>query len=246
MTLPGPILDDRSYDQLRTELLRRLPVYAPEWTNHNESDPGIALLELFAYLGESVLYRFNQIPDATKVAFLNLLGARPRPAQVATVLLAAATERPDGVQVLARTEARAGAVSFETMDEVYVWPMQALSVGKVPAGGPAPDGSVAGLREKRRRQDAVNRLRRAQASAAAAGASQAAGGSAATSDPPSELFYEVRKVPTEPTGEPLDVSQTVDQSLWVALLAERDVGLPTLQGRTLFLGVAFDETIPAP
>src|SRR5918995_884341 len=122
MTITSPILDDRTYAQLREELLRRIPVYTPEWTNHNESDPGIALLELFAYLGESLLYRFNQIPDSTKVAFLNLLGARPRPPQVARALLAATTERRAGVQVLKGTQANAGAVGFETTDEVYVWP----------------------------------------------------------------------------------------------------------------------------
>ena len=50
MSLIGPILDDRSYDDLRRELIERIPVYAPEWTDHNESDPGITLVELLAYL----------------------------------------------------------------------------------------------------------------------------------------------------------------------------------------------------
>ena len=67
MPLPSPILDDRSYQQLRDELIRRIPVYAPEWTDRNPSDPGITLIELFAFLGENLLYRFNQIPDATTV-----------------------------------------------------------------------------------------------------------------------------------------------------------------------------------
>src|SRR3954468_4188277 len=106
MPLPAPILDDRSFEQLRDELVRRIPVYAPEWTDHNESDPGIALLELFAFLGESLLFRFNQIPDATKIEFLHLLGVQPRPAQSAGVLLAMETELPQGVQVLRDTEAK--------------------------------------------------------------------------------------------------------------------------------------------
>ena len=45
MTLPAPIIDDRTFGQLSAELRGRIPVYAPEWTDHNESDPGIALLE---------------------------------------------------------------------------------------------------------------------------------------------------------------------------------------------------------
>ncbi len=50
MPLIGPILDDRTFEQLRDELVKRIPVYAPEWTDHNTGDPGIALLELFAHL----------------------------------------------------------------------------------------------------------------------------------------------------------------------------------------------------
>jgi hypothetical protein len=230
MTLPGPILDDRTYDQLRDELLRRIPVYAPEWTNHNASDPGVALLELFAYLGESVLFRFNQIPDATKIAFLNLLGVRPRPAQCARVLLSASTERTEGVQVLKGTEARAGAVSFETEDEVYVWPVQALAVGKFQIDEPEGLEARAQVRERRRREDAASRARRT-------------GPHAATGNP---IFYQARRVSADPADPPLDVSHTVDQSLWVALLGERSVDIKALLGRTLFLGVAFDETIPAP
>ena len=112
----------------------RIPVYTPEWTDHNESDPGIALLELFAYLGESLLYRFNQIPDTTRIAFLRLLGVRPLPAQAARVLLAAGTERPAGVQVLKGAQASAGPVAFETDDEVYVWPVDVVAAGKDATG----------------------------------------------------------------------------------------------------------------
>ena len=50
---------------LRDELVRRIPVYTPEWTDHNASDPGITLIELFSFLGENLLFRFNQIPEAT-------------------------------------------------------------------------------------------------------------------------------------------------------------------------------------
>ena len=80
MPLRSPILDDRSYAQLRDELVARIPVYTPEWTDHHPSDPGITLLELFAFLGENLLFRFNQIPDATKLAFLRLLDIPLRPA----------------------------------------------------------------------------------------------------------------------------------------------------------------------
>src|SRR5687768_905080 len=82
MTLPIPILDDRSYEQLRDAMLRRVAVYTPEW-RPDPSDPGITLLELFAFLGENLLFRFNQIPDQTQLWLLHLLHVRPHPARPA-------------------------------------------------------------------------------------------------------------------------------------------------------------------
>ena len=87
MPLPTPILDDRSWQQLRDELVRRIPVYNPEWTDHNPSDPGITLLELFAFLGENLLFRFNQIPEATRLEFLRLLQVPMRPAEPSTAMV---------------------------------------------------------------------------------------------------------------------------------------------------------------
>src|ERR1700720_4612348 len=121
MALIGPILDNRGYEQLRDELVKRITVFAPEWTDHNESDPGIALLELFAYLGESVLYQFNQIPDTTKIEFLRLLGARPRPAATATALLSASTELAAGVPIPRDSDVSAGSVAFSTTQDTQVW-----------------------------------------------------------------------------------------------------------------------------
>ncbi len=227
MALTGPILDDRTFAQLKTELVKRIPVYAPEWTDHNESDPGIALLELFAYLGESLLFRFNQIPEATQVAFLRLLGVRPRPAVSARTLLACTTERPEGVQVLLGSSARAGDVPFETEDEVYVWPLTALAVGKV-AAPEIPDeaGTSTELSERHRRDDAL-------------AAQQLPAGTP-------HLFYEVTTLGDDPgaaDARPLDVSQTLDQSLWVALVAGAAADAAELRGRTIFVGVAFDEQV---
>lgn len=73
MPLTLPNLDDRTYDDLVAEALRLIPVYAPEWTNHNPSDPGITLIELLAYLSEMLLYRQNRITDDNVRMFLKLL-----------------------------------------------------------------------------------------------------------------------------------------------------------------------------
>ena len=50
-----------------------IPAWAPEWTNYNPSDPGITLIELFAYLSEMLLYRLNRVGDANLLEFLKLI-----------------------------------------------------------------------------------------------------------------------------------------------------------------------------
>jgi hypothetical protein len=55
------------------EALAMLPRYAPVWTNHNPSDPGITLIELLAYFTESFIYRLNRVTRETKIRFLQLL-----------------------------------------------------------------------------------------------------------------------------------------------------------------------------
>ncbi|MEH1909030.1 MAG: putative baseplate assembly protein [Nostoc sp.] len=77
--LPTSNLDDRSFDDLVEECITRIPRYCPEWTDHNLSDPGITLIELFAWLTDQMLLRFNQVPRKNYVAFLELLGIRLEP-----------------------------------------------------------------------------------------------------------------------------------------------------------------------
>jgi len=224
MALISPTLDNRTFAQLREELIRRIPVYTPTWTNHNESDPGIALLELFAYLGESLLYRFNQIPDTARIEFLRMLGVQPRSAQPAHVFLAATTDLPSGVEALEGTEAKAGAVSFETEDEVYVWPLDVLAAGKSPDA--EPNHSKA---RKERTADALSR--------------------AHIKDPTKAQFYTTTVVSADPLEvDPtvVDVSAQVDRALWIALLSRPATDATTLAGKVVFVGVAFDENIDRP
>ncbi|WP_414589627.1 putative baseplate assembly protein [Scytonema sp. PCC 10023] len=77
--LPNSNLDDRTFDELVEECVLRIPRYCPEWTDHNLSDPGITLIELFAWLTDQMLLRFNQVPRKNYVAFLELLGIRLQP-----------------------------------------------------------------------------------------------------------------------------------------------------------------------
>ncbi|MHC5599376.1 MAG: putative baseplate assembly protein [Nostoc sp.] len=120
--LPSSNLDDRAFDDLVEECIMRIPRYCPEWTDHNLSDPGITLIELFAWLTDQMLLRFNQVPRKNYVAFLELLGIRlqpPAPARTElTFYLSAALPEaytiPAGLEASTiRTEATE-AITFST------------------------------------------------------------------------------------------------------------------------------------
>src|SRR5438067_13287728 len=144
MPIRNPILDDRSYQQLRDELVARIPVYAPEWTDFNASDPGVTLIELFSFLGENLLFRFNQIPEATQLAFLRLLDIPLRPAQPARALLALTTKDPGPFEPLEKgLGARAGSLQFELLREVHPWPVSLRGVAKAQAERPTDKDQVA-------------------------------------------------------------------------------------------------------
>ncbi|WP_319462340.1 putative baseplate assembly protein [Micromonospora sp. RTP1Z1] len=85
MTLPVPHLDDRAFLDLVTEARERIRQSCPGWTDLSAHDPGMALLEAFAYLTEVMIYRLNQLPEKAYVAFLNLLGVTRHPPSAAWV-----------------------------------------------------------------------------------------------------------------------------------------------------------------
>lgn len=87
MPLEEPKLDDRNFEQLLQALRLRIPRYSKEWTNFNDSDPGITLLQLFAWLSELMLFRMNQVPLKNYIKFLKLLGEELRPARPASAHL---------------------------------------------------------------------------------------------------------------------------------------------------------------
>ena len=73
MSFTLPNLDDRTYADLVAEGLRVVTAVDDEWTNRNASDPGITLLELFAFVTETLIFRVNQISDEDLRAFARLL-----------------------------------------------------------------------------------------------------------------------------------------------------------------------------
>ncbi|MEM9213226.1 MAG: putative baseplate assembly protein [Cyanobacteria bacterium P01_F01_bin.150] len=130
--LPKANLDDRTFNDLIQECKLRIPRYCQEWTNHNPSDPGITLIELFAWLTDQMLLRFNQVPRLNYVAFLELLGIRLQPPAAAAVDLTFYLTKPvvagtgslvpvpQGTEVATmRTESEPSVV-FTTSDDLVV------------------------------------------------------------------------------------------------------------------------------
>jgi hypothetical protein len=232
--LPAPILDDRSYQQLRDELVRRIPVYAPEWTDHNASDPGITLIELFAFLGENLLYRFNQIPDATQLAFLRLLQLPLRPATAARALVTMARNDtlPGPVVVPLGTALTAGSLAFQSLTEVSAWPLEVTALAKTVSEAPQT-------------QDAKEFT---------AAAIDARGGILAGEQ---AAYYVNQTVPGDPAAPdaapvdfatasgPVDFGKSVDGAIWIAVRKTATTD-PRLLGEALLsIGFIPDPELPA-
>lgn len=80
MPIKPPNLDDRRYADLVAEARSLIPQYCPEWTNLNDADPGMTLVQLFAWMTEMIVFRLNRVPDKTYIHFLNFIGEERRPA----------------------------------------------------------------------------------------------------------------------------------------------------------------------
>lgn len=125
--IPPPKLDDRSFNDIVEEAISMIPRYAPEWTNHNPSDPGITLIELAAWMTDLLIYRMNQVPDKNYVAFLNLLGIKLKAPQSARALIrfqlveGAQKQRvPRGTQVSTPQATEEHTVTFETARDMMI------------------------------------------------------------------------------------------------------------------------------
>jgi len=94
MSLPAPQLDDRRFQDIVDDAKRQIGLRCPEWTDHNVSDPGVTLIELFAWMMEGTLYRLNQVPERNYIKFLELLGITLESAAPARTELCFRLSRP--------------------------------------------------------------------------------------------------------------------------------------------------------
>jgi predicted phage baseplate assembly protein len=130
MALPQIKLDERTFQDLVDEAKLRIPRYCPEWTNHNVSDPGVTLIELFAYMVDQLLYQVNRVPEKNYRAFLDMIGVKLAPPNAAraevTFRLSAAQPNtlviPKGTEVATpRTESNEAQI-FTTEADLSIVP----------------------------------------------------------------------------------------------------------------------------
>lgn len=118
MPLQTPILDDRTFQDIVDEAKKRIPHYCPEWTDHNVSDPGVTLIELFALMTENLLYRLNQVPELHYIKFMEMLGVKleePKPARTYITFWLTAPQ-PNPLVIRAGTEV--SSIQTETEDPI--------------------------------------------------------------------------------------------------------------------------------
>ncbi|MDT9689855.1 putative baseplate assembly protein [Streptomyces sp. P9(2023)] len=151
MALPSPNLDDRRFQQLVDEAKRYVQQRTPEWTDHNVSDPGVTLIETFAYMVDQLLYRLNRVPDKNYMAFLDLLGVRlfPPTAATAEVDFWLSAPQPDtvmlraGVEVATERGETEEGVAFGTIADLPIVPSSLTRLVTAHAGGEQTDRTAA-------------------------------------------------------------------------------------------------------
>jgi len=106
MSLPAPNLDDRRFQDLVDDAKRLVQQHTRRWTDHNVSDPGVTLIEAFAWMTDQLIYRLNRVPERNYIKFLELIGVRlfPPAAAHAPVTFWLSAPQPGTVTIPAGTE----------------------------------------------------------------------------------------------------------------------------------------------
>ncbi len=222
MTIPIPVLDDRSFAQLVAEARARVAVHTPELTNLGEADPASTIIDVFAFLVDNLLYRSNRIPEANRRKFLTMLGIslqQPSPGRgLVTITNDKGPLTP--LPISAGTVFRAGRVPFSTLAPLDVLPVTSMAYVKAPV--------AVSQEQTLHYQDMY----------------------AAFLETPTDVLTFYAPVALEPpaTGRPDPVvdlgdqlTGTIDRSLWLALLAPQGADLDAVRAalgnQSLSIGV---------
>jgi predicted phage baseplate assembly protein len=157
MALPVPNLDDRRFQDFVDDAKRLIAQRCPAWTDHNVSDPGVTLIELFAFMTDQLVYRLNRVPDRQYVTFLDLLGVRlfPPTAAAAPLTFWLTAPQPSNVLIAAGTQAATvrteteEAIVFQTTADLEIIRTELAQIGSMIDGKTYRDHSAALAKEAR-------------------------------------------------------------------------------------------------
>jgi hypothetical protein len=237
MPLTVPVLDDRTFEQLFAEAKRRIPSFTPEWNNFgNDSDPGITIVQVFAFLADALLYRSNRYPDTNRLKFLQLLGVPLRPPAAASGIITISNDRgpltalplEQGVTV------SAGSVDFVTGAPLTVLPVGAVVYYKRKILPTDPSY-----------QSYETQYEAIRLAAVASAVTDATAATTAGSSSVQLVFYETKTMTAPTKAEPAPsvdlTTDTMDTALYIALLAPPNVAradaIAAIANETLSIGV---------
>jgi predicted phage baseplate assembly protein len=149
MALPVPNLDDRRFQDLVDDAKRLVQQRCPDWTDHNVSDPGVTLIETFAFMVDQLLYRLNRVPDRNYIKFLDLMGVRLFPPSAARgpVTFWLSAPQPDVVRIPVGSEVATvrtdvdEALVFTVDFDLNIIPCSLVTLRSQPSGGSFRDHS---------------------------------------------------------------------------------------------------------
>lgn len=129
MSMQSPNLDDRTFADLMEAAKLRIQQHCPEWDDLSPGDPGIVLLEAFAFLTETMIFRINRVPEKAYIEFLKLIGVKLTPPSAAQVNLTFSISKPqaNAIEIPIKTRVTAGgnatdadAVIFSLVETVLI------------------------------------------------------------------------------------------------------------------------------
>ena len=116
--LPDIQLDNEYFDDILDNARNMIVSIYPEWTDFNYHDPGITMLEMFAWLKESQQYYINKIGPENIRKYLKLLGIERR-TKVPSVTDVSVLYEND-ITAVKGTKLYAGDICFEADRRTYI------------------------------------------------------------------------------------------------------------------------------
>ena len=153
MSPPALRLDDRGYDELIAEARTRIALACPELGVDGGPDPGLTLIELFAWMSGLAVERLAQVPDKLHIALLGMLGIQlhgPAAARTSVRMrLSAPSDRH--LEIRAATEigtlrtAVEESIVFQVQDDFVIAPQRPASYVIERAGAQKEIGVADGI-----------------------------------------------------------------------------------------------------